>query len=162
PHTYDEIKAMVDKQIEDDKARQLVIMNLAVEYDNACEAKDDPRKAYEECNDIPQETSALIDTFLIEGSDNDYEMHNSFGSSFPTVEESIEEHEIADDYLTDGYLTEKEQQQLLLDEEALREILEEQARAKKEQDERIKQEQAHDELFRLEFGVKYDSGYESD
>ncbi|GKB52722.1 luminal binding protein 5 [Tanacetum coccineum] len=66
------------------------------------------------------------------------------GSSFPTVEESIEEHEIADDYLTDGYLTEKEQQQLLLDEEALRETLEEQARAEKEQEERIKQEQAHD------------------
>ncbi|GJX70122.1 hypothetical protein Tco_0307293 [Tanacetum coccineum] len=77
PHTYDEIKAMVDKQIEDDKARQLVIMNLAVEYDNACEAKDDMRKAYEECNDVPQETSALIDTFLIEGSDKYYEMHNS-------------------------------------------------------------------------------------
>nr|GEV67702.1 hypothetical protein [Tanacetum cinerariifolium] len=32
PHTYDEIKAMVEKQIEEDKARQLAIMNLAVEY----------------------------------------------------------------------------------------------------------------------------------
>nr|GFC52836.1 hypothetical protein [Tanacetum cinerariifolium] len=47
------------------------------------------------------------------------------GSLFPMVEESVKEHEIADEYLTDGYLTEKEQQQLLLDEEALRETLEE-------------------------------------
>nr|GEY74139.1 hypothetical protein [Tanacetum cinerariifolium] len=46
-------------------------------------------------------------------------------SLFPTVEESVEEHVIAD-----GYLTKKEQQ-LLLDEEALRETLEEQARAEK-------------------------------
>ncbi|GKD71786.1 hypothetical protein Tco_1325876 [Tanacetum coccineum] len=44
------------------------------------------------------------------------------GSSFPTVEQSVEEHEIADEYLTDGYLTEKEQKQLLLDKEALRNI----------------------------------------
>ncbi|GKA52194.1 hypothetical protein Tco_0745390 [Tanacetum coccineum] len=72
-------------------------------------------------------------------------------SSFPTIEESADEHEICD-----GYLTEKEQQQLLLDEEALRETLEEEARAEKELEERIKQEQAHDELFRLEFGVKSD------
>nr|GEW81266.1 hypothetical protein [Tanacetum cinerariifolium] len=77
PRTHDEIKAMVEKQIEEDKARQLAIMNLAVEYDNACEAKDDLRKAYEECNHIPQKTRALIDTFLKEGSTKDYEMHNS-------------------------------------------------------------------------------------
>nr|GEU44564.1 hypothetical protein [Tanacetum cinerariifolium] len=53
-------------------------------------------------------------------------------SSFSTVEESVDEHEICDEYLTDGYLSEKEQQQLLLDEEALRETLEEQARVEKE------------------------------
>ncbi|GKC40425.1 hypothetical protein Tco_1052809 [Tanacetum coccineum] len=82
-------------------------------------------------------------------------------SSFPTIEESTDEHEIGDEYLTDGYLTEKEQQQLLLDEETLRETLEEEARAKKEWEEKIKQEQAHDELSRLEFGVKFDSKYES-
>ncbi|GJU88972.1 mutator type transposase [Tanacetum coccineum] len=59
-------------------------------------------------------------------------------SSFSTVEESVDEHEIADEYLTDGYLTEKEQQQLLLDEETLREILEEQARTEKECEERMR------------------------
>ncbi|GJT45839.1 hypothetical protein Tco_0954554 [Tanacetum coccineum] len=53
-------------------------------------------------------------------------------------------------------------EQLLLDEEALRETLEEEAMTEKELEERIKQEQAHDELFRLEFRVKSDSHYESD
>ncbi|GJS81740.1 hypothetical protein Tco_0748281, partial [Tanacetum coccineum] len=43
--------------------------------------------------------------------------------------------------------------QLFLDEEALRETLEEEAMAEKELEERIKQEQSHDELFRLEFKV---------
>ncbi|GJX66473.1 hypothetical protein Tco_0300816 [Tanacetum coccineum] len=47
-------------------------------------------------------------------------------SSFPTIEESNDEHEICHEYLT-----EKEYQQLLLDEEALRETLEEEARAEK-------------------------------
>nr|GEV67365.1 hypothetical protein [Tanacetum cinerariifolium] len=46
-------------------------------------------------------------------------------SSFTMIEKSADEHEICD-----GYLTEKKQQQLLLDEEALREALEE-ARAEK-------------------------------
>ncbi|GJW27637.1 hypothetical protein Tco_0044512 [Tanacetum coccineum] len=53
--------------------------------------------------------------------------------------------------ITDGFHTEKEHQQLLLDEEALRETLEEQARAEKEWEERIKKEQAKDELFMLEW-----------
>ncbi|GJZ41149.1 hypothetical protein Tco_0588035 [Tanacetum coccineum] len=58
----------------------------------------------------------------------------------------------------------KRQQQLALDEEALRETLEEEARAEKERaraekerEEEIKKEQAHDELFRLEFEVMSDS-----
>ncbi|GJY30532.1 hypothetical protein Tco_0414027 [Tanacetum coccineum] len=133
PHTYDEIKAMVEKQIEEDKARQLAIMNLAVEYDNACGAKNDLRKAYEECNHIPQESRALIDTFLKEGS----------------YKECI-------------ICTEKELHQLHLDEEALREILEEKAIDEKAREEKIKQKQADDEEFFLEFGVvRYDSDYES-
>ncbi|GJS23055.1 hypothetical protein Tco_0451687 [Tanacetum coccineum] len=61
PHTYDEIKAMVDKQIEEDKFRQQTIMNLAMQYDNACTTKDDLRNAYENCNDIPQDIRDLIE-----------------------------------------------------------------------------------------------------
>nr|GEX41958.1 hypothetical protein [Tanacetum cinerariifolium] len=52
--------------------------------------------------------------------------------------------------------------QLRLDEEALRETLEEEANAEKDWEERMKKEQAKDELFRLKFGVKSDSEYELD
>ncbi|GJW20746.1 hypothetical protein Tco_0031368 [Tanacetum coccineum] len=105
-----------------------------------------------------------ISSFSTSGSSSQQHTHQLMSPIFlfPTIEESTDEHEIGDEYLTDGYLTEKEQQQLILDEEALRETLEEQARAEKEWKEFIKQEQSHDELFGLEFGVKSDSEYESD
>nr|GEX02330.1 hypothetical protein [Tanacetum cinerariifolium] len=61
-HTVDEIEAMAQKQIEEDKVRQLAIMNLDVEFKNASITKDDLRKAYEEHNDISEEKRALIDT----------------------------------------------------------------------------------------------------
>nr|GEZ51235.1 hypothetical protein [Tanacetum cinerariifolium] len=60
----------------------------------------------------------------------------------------------------DLYLTDKELHQHL-DEEALRETLEEKAMDEKARDEKIRQKQADDEFF-LEFGVvRYDSEYES-
>ncbi|GKB68859.1 hypothetical protein Tco_0930271 [Tanacetum coccineum] len=55
-HNIDEIQALVYKLMDEDKARQKVILELAVQFDNACTAKDDLRKAYEKCNDISQET----------------------------------------------------------------------------------------------------------
>ncbi|GKE94114.1 hypothetical protein Tco_1578969, partial [Tanacetum coccineum] len=48
------------------------------------------------------------------------------------------------------------------DEEVLRETLEEQARAEKEWEDRIKKEEAERELFILEFGVQTDSEYKTD
>ncbi|GJV51273.1 RNA-directed DNA polymerase, eukaryota [Tanacetum coccineum] len=68
---------MVRKQIEEDKVRQLAIMNLSVEFENASIAKDDLRKTYDECSDIPQRKRALIDTFLKQESDKDYEIYNA-------------------------------------------------------------------------------------
>nr|GEV84115.1 hypothetical protein [Tanacetum cinerariifolium] len=53
-------------------------------------------------------------------------------SSYLIVKESAEEHDIDDEYLTEGNLNKKELHQLALDEEALREVLEEEAQAKKE------------------------------
>nr|GEV02930.1 hypothetical protein [Tanacetum cinerariifolium] len=105
-----------------------------------------------------------ISSFSTGGSSSQQHTHQPMSpiSLFLTAEESTDEHEIGDEYHTDGYLIEKEQQQLILDEEALRETLEEQARAEKEWKEFVKQEQAHDELFRLEFRVKSDSEYKSD
>ncbi|GJU44286.1 transposase, MuDR, MULE transposase domain protein, partial [Tanacetum coccineum] len=77
PHTYDEIKVMVDKQIKEDKVRQQTIMNLAMQCDHACTVKDDLRNAYENCNDIPQEIHDSIVTFLKGAAEKYYEMHNS-------------------------------------------------------------------------------------
>nr|GEV54491.1 hypothetical protein [Tanacetum cinerariifolium] len=104
----------------------------------------------------------LISSFSTGGSSSQQHTHQPMSpiSFYPTVEESAKEHDLGDEYLTEGYLTEKEQQ-LLLDEEALRETLVEQARDEKEWEERIKQEQAHDELFKLEIGVKSNSEYEN-
>lgn len=60
---------MVQKQIDEDKVRQQALMNLVVEFDNASIAKDDLRKGYAKCSDIPQEKHALIDAYLKQESD---------------------------------------------------------------------------------------------
>ncbi|GJS14666.1 hypothetical protein Tco_0409138 [Tanacetum coccineum] len=75
PHTIDEIYALVQKLTDEDIVRQKAIMELAVQFDNANTAKDDLRKTYEKCNDIPQESRAFIDTFLKQKSDKNYEMN---------------------------------------------------------------------------------------
>ena len=49
PHTIDEIIAWVEKLNEVDTIRQQVLIGLAMQFDKACEAKDDLRKAYEKC-----------------------------------------------------------------------------------------------------------------
>ncbi|GJX93937.1 hypothetical protein Tco_0348523 [Tanacetum coccineum] len=56
---------------------QKAILDLALQFDNACTANNDLKKAYEKCNHIPQESRALIDTFLKEDSDKDYELNLS-------------------------------------------------------------------------------------
>nr|GFA34806.1 hypothetical protein [Tanacetum cinerariifolium] len=64
---------MVQKQIEEDKVRQLAIMNLGVEFENASIDKDNLTKAYDEYCDNPQ-IHASIDTYLKQESNKDYEM----------------------------------------------------------------------------------------
>nr|GFA97570.1 EEIG1/EHBP1 N-terminal domain-containing protein [Tanacetum cinerariifolium] len=115
----DEIQALVQKQIDEDMVCHKAIMNLALQFDNACTTKEELRLAYQKC-----------------------------GSSSQT-------HEICD-----LYLTEKELHQLHLEEEALRETLEEAAVDEKARKNKIRQKQANDEEFFLEFGVvRYDSDY---
>ncbi|GKA92833.1 hypothetical protein Tco_0814758 [Tanacetum coccineum] len=75
PHSYDQIKAMVKKQIQEDRVRQLAMMNLAHQFNDASIAKDELRKAYEECRDIPLEQRAVIENFLKIESELDYEMN---------------------------------------------------------------------------------------
>ncbi|GJU33932.1 hypothetical protein Tco_1182286 [Tanacetum coccineum] len=169
-HIIDEIQALITKLIDEDIIRQKALMELAVQFDNASAAKNDFRKAYEKCNDITQEIRALIDTFLKQEYDKDYEMNLAIYRKAAKIEKQIEtkyqsttpekpteaipqQPYTTPNYvketqmggssseqhthqptspITDGFLTEKEHQQLLLDEETLRETLEEQARAEKE------------------------------
>nr|GEV76715.1 hypothetical protein [Tanacetum cinerariifolium] len=49
---------MVEKQIQEDRVRQLAMMNLAHQFNDASIAKDELWKAYEECRDIPLEQRA--------------------------------------------------------------------------------------------------------
>ncbi|GJW05418.1 hypothetical protein Tco_1564274 [Tanacetum coccineum] len=90
PHTIDEIQVLVYKLMDKDKARQKAIMDLAVQFDNACTTKDDLRKAYEKCNDISQESRDLIDTFLKQESDKNYEMHNALFRKAAKIEKQFE------------------------------------------------------------------------
>ncbi|GJU31768.1 hypothetical protein Tco_1175357 [Tanacetum coccineum] len=151
-----------------------------MQFKNSCTAKDDLRKAYEKCNDISQESHALIDAFLKEGSDKDYELNLSMYENAAKIEKqmnaklawllkkynyrsqthiggsSSQTHDIGD-----VYLTEKKLHQLHLDEEALRETLKEHAMDEKAREEKIRQKQADDDEFFFVFGVvRIDSDYE--
>ncbi|GJV43558.1 hypothetical protein Tco_1428094 [Tanacetum coccineum] len=137
PHTDYEVEALVQKLIDEDKVHQNAVLDLALQFENSCTAKDDLRKAYEK--------SWLMEKY-------NYRSQTHIGDS------SSQTHEIGD-----VYLTEKELHQLHLDEEALRETLEEQAMDEKARKEKIRQKQADDDEFFSVFGVvRIDSDYESD
>nr|GEV04727.1 hypothetical protein [Tanacetum cinerariifolium] len=89
PHNDDDIQDLIQKQIDEYMVRQKVILDLALQFDNACTAKEYLRKAYEKCNDIPQESRALIDTFLKEGSDKDYELNLSIYGKTAKIEKQM-------------------------------------------------------------------------
>ncbi|GJT52660.1 hypothetical protein Tco_0978817 [Tanacetum coccineum] len=116
-----------------------------------------------------------------EGSDKDYELNLSMYRKAAKLEKqmnaklawihekynhrsethiggsSSQTHEIGD-----VYLTAEELHQLHLDEEALRETLEEQTMDEKAREEKIRQKQADDDEYFMEFGVmRIDSDYES-
>ncbi|GJS67133.1 hypothetical protein Tco_0681697 [Tanacetum coccineum] len=146
-HTFDEIQALVTKFIDEDIIRQKALMELAVQFENASAAKSDFRKAYEKCYDITHESRALIDTFLKQESNKDYDMNLALYRKAAKIENQTES---------------KFELLELQDEEALRQTLEEKARAEKELEEKMKQQKAEYELFTLEFEVQSDSEYETD
>ncbi|GJW53259.1 hypothetical protein Tco_0097344 [Tanacetum coccineum] len=153
PHTNSGVEALVQRLINEDKGRQDVLLNLAFQFEDSCAVRDDLRKAYEKCNDISQESRALICTFLKESSEKDRKLHLSMYGKAAQLGKQMD---------AICPLTEKELHQLRMDEEALKEMLEEEAMNKKEQEEKIRQEQAENDAFFLEFGVvRYDSEYES-
>ncbi|GJY58713.1 hypothetical protein Tco_0458605 [Tanacetum coccineum] len=144
PHTNSEVEALVQRLINEDNGRQDALLELDFRFEDSCAVRDNLRKAYEKCTDISQESRTLICTFLKESSGNDYQLHLSMYGKASRLEKHMELH------------------QLRMDEEALRETLEEEAMNKKAQDEKIRQRQAKDDKFFLEFGVvRYDSEYES-
>ncbi|GJR72950.1 transposase, MuDR, MULE transposase domain protein [Tanacetum coccineum] len=89
PHTYDEIKCMVEKQIQEDRGRQLAIMNLSHQYGDAIEAKDELLKAYEQCRDISMDKRAMIEKFLKIESELDYEMQSALFRKAAKLEKQI-------------------------------------------------------------------------
>ncbi|GJY80645.1 hypothetical protein Tco_0493396 [Tanacetum coccineum] len=160
PHTDFEDEALVQKLIDEDKGRQNAILDLALQFENSCTTKDDLRKVYEKCNDISQESRALIDSFLKEGSDKDYELNLSMYGKAAKLEKQMDakltwllEKYCCSSSQADLYLIEKELHQLHLDKEALREILEGKAMDKKAREEKIRQKQADDDEFFMEFEV---------
>ncbi|GKB15550.1 probable transmembrane ascorbate ferrireductase 4 [Tanacetum coccineum] len=54
-HTDDEVEALVQKLIDEDIVRQRAILDLALQFDNACTVKDDLRKAYEKSTNLNNE-----------------------------------------------------------------------------------------------------------
>ncbi|GKD48179.1 hypothetical protein Tco_1277155 [Tanacetum coccineum] len=66
PHTDSEVKALVQRLINEDKGRQNALLEFAFRFEDSCAVRDDLRKAYEKCNDISQESRALICTLLKE------------------------------------------------------------------------------------------------
>ncbi|GJW70749.1 hypothetical protein Tco_0127666 [Tanacetum coccineum] len=108
PHIDSKIEALVQRLIKEDKGHQVVLLDLAFQFEDSCAVRDDLRKTYEKCNDISQESRALICTLLKECSENE---RKGIGcSSSPT----------------NCPLTEKEFHQLRMEQEA-KEKLEEEA-----------------------------------
>nr|GEY63112.1 hypothetical protein [Tanacetum cinerariifolium] len=89
PHTFDEIKCMVEKQIQEDRARQLAIMNLGHQYGEEIEAKNELMKAYEQCRDISMDKRAKIEKFLKIESKLDYEMQSALFTKVVKLEKQI-------------------------------------------------------------------------
>ncbi|GKB73409.1 hypothetical protein Tco_0934821 [Tanacetum coccineum] len=131
------------------------ILDLALQFDNACTTKEDLRKAYEKYNHIPQEIRALIDTFLKEGYDKDYELNLSMYRNAAKLEKQMN--------AKLAWIHEKLQQSLENPyREALRETLEENnTMDEKAVRRRFRQNKLMREYF-MEFGVmRIDSDYES-
>ncbi|GJR72009.1 hypothetical protein Tco_0084374 [Tanacetum coccineum] len=125
---------------------------------------DDLRKTYEKCNDISQESRALICTLLKESSKKDRKLHLFMYGKASQLQKQMDAKSAwfqekysgrthrgigCSSSQTNCPLTEKELHQLRMDEEALKEMLEEGAMNKKEQKEEIRQEQAKNNAFFL-------------
>ncbi|GJT70487.1 hypothetical protein Tco_1029773 [Tanacetum coccineum] len=89
PHTDSEIEALVQRLINEDKGRQDVLLDLAFQFEDSCAVRDDLRKTYEKCNDISQESRALICTLLKESSEKDRKLHLSMYGKAARLEKQM-------------------------------------------------------------------------
>ncbi|GJW98167.1 hypothetical protein Tco_0179975 [Tanacetum coccineum] len=168
PHTDSEVEALVQRLINEDKGRQDALLELAFRFEDSCAVRDDIRKAYEKCNDISQESRALICTLLKEITEKDRKLHISMYGKAVQLEKQMgaklawfqEKYSCrtckgidSSSSQANCSLTEKELHKLRMDEEAQRETLEEEVMNKKAQEEKIRQKQAEDDVFFLEFGI---------
>ncbi|GKB33039.1 transposase, MuDR, MULE transposase domain protein [Tanacetum coccineum] len=133
PHTDYEVEALVQKLIDEDKGRQNAILDLALQFENSCIAKDDLRNAYEKCNDISQESRVLIDSFLKEGSDKDYDLNLSMYGKAAKLEKQMD---VKLAWLLEKYYYHSQES---VDEEALREIPEGKTMDEKAREKKIRQ-----------------------
>ncbi|GKD38061.1 hypothetical protein Tco_1258268 [Tanacetum coccineum] len=142
------------------------LLELAFRFEDSCAIRDDLRKTYEKDNDISQESRALICTLLKESSEKDCKLYLSMygkaaqlekqmGAKLAWFQEKYFGHTHGGIGCSSSQancpLTEKELHQLRMDEQALKELLEEEAMNKKAEEEKIRLEQAENNAFFLEF-----------
>ncbi|GJW64195.1 hypothetical protein Tco_0116079 [Tanacetum coccineum] len=104
------------------------LLELAFQFEDSCAVRDDLRKSYEKCNDMSQESRALICTFLKESSGNDHKLHLSMYGKASRLEKHMG--------AKLAWLREKYSHRTR--EEALRETLEKEVMNKKAQEEIIR------------------------
>ncbi|GJZ19537.1 reverse transcriptase domain-containing protein [Tanacetum coccineum] len=90
PHTDFKVETLVQRLINEDRGRQDVLLNLAFQFEDSCAVRDNLRKAYERCINIPQECHALICTLLKESYEKDLKLHLSMHGKAAQVEKQIE------------------------------------------------------------------------
>ncbi|GKB96303.1 hypothetical protein Tco_0982440 [Tanacetum coccineum] len=89
PHTIDEIKALVQKQIDEDTICKEAIFDVTKLFEQARADKEDPREAYAKCKDVPQEKSVVIDKFLEDEDRKDYEIHSALFKLVREIQDNI-------------------------------------------------------------------------
>ncbi|GJW72259.1 hypothetical protein Tco_0129176 [Tanacetum coccineum] len=128
PHTDSKAEALVQRLINEDKGRQDALLDLAFRFEDSCASR------------------ALIGTFLKESSEKDYKLHLSMYRKAAQLEKQkgaklawfrekysyrTREGIGCSSSQANCSLTEKESHQLRIDEEYLRETLEEEAMKKR-------------------------------
>ncbi|GJY32548.1 hypothetical protein Tco_0417017 [Tanacetum coccineum] len=90
PHTNSEVEALVQRLINEDRGHQDVLLNLAFQFEDSCAIRGNLRKAYEKCNNISQESRALICMFLKESSEKDHKLDLSMYGKAAQLEKQID------------------------------------------------------------------------